>query len=493
MATETVRTHNAKLRDRPWLNDPVLQKIYTDIHSNLVYGGYNATIASRAVTILAHFVFTYSGHSTYNPSILQTDESARSRAYESWQHLQHQCNWGTHYKRMTRRWLSDGLEIVCADLVPAVNPTKRKRTFLIKAHRSYNKIFTMHDCMPIAIRKQPESDPVYQLHLKVCKQFIATLTSTSRSYILSSMTYIHKYLFGKHGSSPWWPVNMSVSYESVMKFLCAQRTVAWIQRFSDITNDSSMGLQMMRRCFRILRILHRKIVHKSTENLTCLPIPSDGGILAEDGTALCGYSSGEGSIPDEKTEVTRAITMVTQRVLKTSDLLHEANRIYAFTPEEVYKITRNAVTTKEKLVVLLFLTTGMRIGGVCRIRVQLLPDGSISEKAITTEKNGKPRHLRLSALVRLLAGEWIHENGLPPSGLLFAHRHRNEDPTSTSTIWKLCRTIFTRADINGAHVHPHTFRHTVIKLFHRIGKGNIVSRHFFYAGENDNSVIPGIT
>lgn len=36
-------------------------------------------------------------------------------------------------------------------------------------------------------------------------------------------------------------------------------------------------------------------------------------------------------------------------------------------------------------------------------------------------------------------------------------------------MWQVCRGLFQRADVQGPHVHPHTFRHTVVQMLFLTG------------------------
>lgn len=139
-----------------------------------------------------------------------------------------------------------------------------------------------------------------------------------------------------------------------------------------------------------------------------------------------------------------------------------------------------------------FLQTGLRIGGLARLQ---LPSSSVasldttsstylttrlfcvirvvtSHKHLLTtiEKNGKLRRVLLPVACTRLLADWLVVRGRgTPGPWVFPS---SKDPTTSvhrNWIWTVCRRIFRRADVNGPHVHPHTFRHTVIRLLYMNG------------------------
>lgn len=117
----------------------------------------------------------------------------------------------------------------------------------------------------------------------------------------------------------------------------------------------------------------------------------------------------------------------------------------------------------------MFLTTGLRIGGLVRLQWPRA-DAPLSGKKIcgmdiptelsTVEKNHRIRRVRLSETCRILAARWYNE-GRPhvdSSTYLFPSQRDPKQNMGTRRIWALCRTVFQRANLQGPHVHPHTFR-----------------------------------
>ena len=86
------------------------------------------------------------------------------------------------------------------------------------------------------------------------------------------------------------------------------------------------------------------------------------------------------------------------------------------------------------------------------------------------EKNGKVRIVSLPKACRDLLADWLTKSSGHGRRLVFPSRRLSSArPVHKSSIWRVCRGVFQRAGLKGPHVHPHTFRHTVIKILHMSG------------------------
>lgn len=126
-----------------------------------------------------------------------------------------------------------------------------------------------------------------------------------------------------------------------------------------------------------------------------------------------------------------------------------------------------------------FLTTGLRIGGLVRLQwpqnsappsTSCIRGSDIPMELSTVEKNNRIRRVRLSDTCRILAARWFNPGGgrahSARSCYLFPHRNDPGRAMGTRRVWGMCRTLFERAHLHGPHVHPHTFRHTVIQMLY---------------------------
>ena len=150
----------------------------------------------------------------------------------------------------------------------------------------------------------------------------------------------------------------------------------------------------------------------------------------------------------------------------------EAEPFFAFTAAEVRAILEAAVSTLERLIVLLFLTTGVRIGGLTRLRTggkkKFLHITEVPATLRTLEKNGRMHTVFLTPACRTLVVDY-HRQVPSGSDYLFPSPRIPSHPISTSFVWKLCQRLLHRAGIRGPHAHPHTFRHTLIHLMYMGG------------------------
>ena len=502
------------MRRKPWTTagDPHLAARYAELKNTLVRDhGMRHNLAERAITILAYFVLEFDTDARAVASLSSCDFStvltpgavSRDRAARAWDRLRVRHKWTPAYCRASRKWLTRTLEIVCSDLVAAVNPMKRRGGMLVRAARSHEEVFTLHQCIPVVVRGLPESSPVYQLHLHILRQLVANLRTASRAYVLACMTWLYKFLFGSGamGVGPWWPADMDVTPQTVCDFLRKQDPMAWIHRYSDVTASNSIQLNTMRRSMRILQIVHDRILHPSGVALR-IPMPSSGGLLSErdihditSASSVSDCGGGCDAAREEKMRLYEAVNVVANRVVKPVDAIRDARRVYSFTPEEVYKITAASVTTKERLVVLLFLSTGLRLGGVCRLKITHAAGGAgagaVNRTAFAIEKNHIVREVVLSPAVLALIEAWLPERGASPEGYLFPGTPDATKPVGRSTLWRVCRCVFTRAGVHGDHVHPHTFRHTTIKLLY-IGLGKTFDGISKWIGHANPAVTSGV-
>lgn len=155
--------------------------------------------------------------------------------------------------------------------------------------------------------------------------------------------------------------------------------------------------------------------------------------------------------------------------------MDESQRLYAFSPSEITALIRSAGSIKERLMVILFMTTGVRIGGMARIQLTVDTINTVEDvppTAVTLEKGNKSRVIPLTRAVRALIVQWwrFHRPTNCTSSYLFPSPEDTSTHVSTSHIWKLCRQLFDKANVHGNHVHPHTFRHSVIKMLYNTGR-----------------------
>ena len=118
--------------------------------------------------------------------------------------------------------------------------------------------------------------------------------------------------------------------------------------------------------------------------------------------------------------------------------------------------------------------TGMRINGFCTLAWP--EDGRIGTDVRAVEKGNVTMTSGLSTVLRRLLQAWVDANGATPARRVYLFpsrdhpgqargvraRVRGRDAhISTTTVRRAFAQIARRAGVVGAHVHPHTTRHTV--------------------------------
>lgn len=182
----------------------------------------------------------------------------------------------------------------------------------------------------------------------------------------------------------------------------------------------------------------------------------------------------------------------------TSDPPPLVETVYGFTCAEVRRLVHFASSTLERLVVMLFLTTGVRIGGMCRL---CFYPKEAPNQLTTREKNGAIRHMALTKTCRTLLELWYDgerrvrlqrlgagDNSHCP--YVFVGSRDIKRPMSPDVIYNVCRTLFHRAGVVGTHAHPHTFRHTCIHMLFMNGLNfEVIAK---WIGHTSPSVTSGV-
>ena len=156
------------------------------------------------------------------------------------------------------------------------------------------------------------------------------------------------------------------------------------------------------------------------------------------------------------------ITALQQRVV--SGTLSDGNngpgeyRRKGLTPTEVRKLFSIVRTTQERLLLYIFVTTGLRIAAVAALKILDVTKARLQ----TTEKGGLQRVITLSdcggRLLLKSVEEGASNNYVFPGRLAGTH-------LSCTQIWRKCRILFQRAGLHRQpQAHPHAFRHTVVHM-----------------------------
>lgn len=133
-------------------------------------------------------------------------------------------------------------------------------------------------------------------------------------------------------------------------------------------------------------------------------------------------------------------------------------------PKQQEDIIKNCQDTLEKVVCLLLLTTGMRVGGLSNIKkndVYNFEENKVKDYGVTLEKGNKTRNFPIFDIVKPHIKKWIDDNHMYESEYLFPNRNNHNKPRTTMFFQTLFKDIAQRAGYTGKEIHIHSARHSV--------------------------------
>jgi hypothetical protein len=139
--------------------------------------------------------------------------------------------------------------------------------------------------------------------------------------------------------------------------------------------------------------------------------------------------------------------------------------------------------TRDELIFLLCLTTGLRVAGVSRIKLEhvaIINDKDIKVNKVgrTIEKGNKWFTFVLHPRVKELIYRWIlRERPAYESVYLFPGYSGASDHINTATIRHAFNQVCKACNLSGAHLHPHALRHSYAHILLETGNSvNVVSK-----------------
>lgn len=452
------------------------------------------------------------------------------RAVVAWEGMRRDGRWSPKHTARVRGWLAAALRLLVgppalvAVVHPAATPLAPAVRFL--APRSHDGSFVLHDCLPLRVRRLGSQHVDYRLLARLADECAAHLRSVSRGHLQRMCGLLDALLH--HHSDPPFLLSSSSSLgdddvDGRWRWLATRQARHWMRRYGEVMlvrrrrrrhdGEEGGGLGLIsfdhfKRHMRLLAIIHGKVFQPDAK--VTVPIPSSGGRIhcsealwelsscASSSSAASRKANDDDDDDNERhllRDVLGSLRSSVVRLPSPPDAAAavEDHRAYAFNPREVRAVVEAAATTEERLVILLFLTTGLRIGGLCRLRVappllQLqrrpVAPRDVPTELSTVEKNGRVRRVRLCGTCRILVARW-YEHGrhrgdndgaaVASSPYLFPgvpHHHHQQTqqqrwrPVSTRHVWDVCHRVFVRAGVTGSHAHPHTFRHTVVRMLY---------------------------
>jgi hypothetical protein len=487
-----------------------------DVHSAMAYLGwfvchYNQLTNEKLLDKADH-------HSLWSLASLNGSREGAETAASTWRHMIEEFKWSERYTRRVRTILARTLQDIVPALAVVVNPSLRvTHSLRLEATRSsQTRHFSLMECLPLSVRKLHPNHVIFRLMEKIGSEFVDCLQSISKSYLQKILQMVDTLLLQ---DPPLVDATSVQTVDEAWSTLAQLSARDWLIRYQTVhaRDTSTLAHATFRNHMHMLNRLHCKILQPRTA--FHIPVPTVGGRFtmhlraAEGGhvTAFSGssFSTSGSSCDDEKNRLMRRdirslMLNIRNTMCRGIASVDAGEIVYSFSPNEIRSILNGAVTTCERLIVWLLLTTGLRIGGLSRLRAGPGPfqcSNDVSRTLSTTEKNNKERRIVVGPVGRLLVARWYREDrrveGGLPSVYVFPSPTKKDRAISTHWIWSVCRRVFVRSGLlagtkTTTHLHPHTFRHTFIHYMYMSGSSfEEIAKFIGHANPNITSGVYG--
>lgn len=391
-------------------------------------------------------------------------------ARKTWTRLSDQRGWSKSYRKKALTSLSRALEVTGEVLLArALNVQSKPRQKTVTTSSSYENRFLLHDCLPVSVRSKPVTCVLYQILFRMGELMVRQMRSTCRHTLQKKLLFILRILYTDKPLLDEESIKANGDLQAAWKRLQNVSGADWLSRFDTLHSGNRL---LREKTFQMylttLRQLHEDILGPRKDNDV---IPVANAASAMD------ISDGEDEVDEEKmhsddqTQKKQFMSRLKTRLCGDLSLSAPPPRS-SFNPEEVISIMDAAVTSKERLIIMLLMTTGLRLGGLCRLRSTVRAEWGceVPQDALSTvEKGNKMRMLILIAPVKILIARYFREERPPMSAFLFPASTMPEKAIHQTNMWKTIKGIFQRAKVTGRHAHPHTFRHTYVHMLRLLG------------------------
>ena len=481
------------------VKDPQVKQQYLALEAKLLQQRMLPVKCARTLSTLCQFLWCFEDEAAmYYLDLRRLSATAPgvAAAHAAWQKMQSLGSWKPSHIQKVRTLLGTAISLVVEALAVVINPVMRMRNRRIVPRASQFQPFDVHTCLPMRVRLRPHGDHEARLLLHLAQKLVDghLLRSYSRENIQKILLFFD-HLFHGDGTVP------AVSYEDGFdaRWNAAQRlrphhwtdrldalwTGAASKRCGDKENGEQVSFNNLKRNVRWLSLLHNKMLHPSskfqfpilqqacvTEKVATSNKWMRGNVSsASESSSSSSNTDAQGQRDTAEEQLVRdTVSSLCTRFCRDTDMFSAATKVVALTPDEARRVLESAITTLERLVVMIFLTTGVRLGGMTHIELPKLDSAvrygcDFTQTVDTREKGGKHRKLIFNKATRILAARWWRDQrGPSPTLKLFPSPKDQTKDVSRRYIWELCHRVFERAGVPTDHAHPHAFRHTVIKM-----------------------------
>lgn len=262
---------------------------------------------ASAMNIMHYFMLRYNDGIDNLPhpadlSTLNHFQEGEERARRAWQELVERQQWRPTHLRDTRTKLSHALFLLDERLAEVVNPVMRKAHrsgVVFENRRAQTRSFTLHDCVPMAVRQKGTDTLQYRLLCDLGKDMAPHLRGVSVGNMKAVLLFLNALLFGnpEAGGASIWLVGVPNDPGTARADLRHLTPKQWLDRYGCIcARDRRVSFDLFRKEIRLIRILHADVLHvHKSKDFVCIPVPKTNAWRCNEQDAQRAAGSSTGS------------------------------------------------------------------------------------------------------------------------------------------------------------------------------------------------------
>ena len=469
---------------------------------NTIRNSVSNSKAESSLAYLYHFATRFNKNSNPQLSNIQQaiDRNSLSKAQEVWSKMS--ANWSAKHRCHVRVSICRAMTLLNPQIACIINPNMERskghsRHQWVCERSAVSRVAKLEDVLPLRIRQAPDRVE-YRLLSHIGRHLIPKMSSVSVSHCRQMLGFIYHLLFDKE---PLLRIEMlQQGTRECLAHLAKLSATDWMDRLESMFDQNSrkISLAYFRLQVRYVSMLYSNL---GPTRRARFPLPcrhrSTSHCSVDDyiSSASSSMRSGDDAAYQEREELQTRMQCLRQKMCTAWEADAESS-VTAFSSDQVKLLIAASISAIERVVVITFLITGLRIGGISRLSFGQIIDGPvvpnrIPMKLFTTEKNGKKRTVYVNDALRILISRYINQQKHYKSYFLFPGDR--DGHVSTKTIYRVCASIFDRCGIHasGFRAHPHAFRHTVVQMLY-LGGGLSFETISKWIGHSSQAITSGI-